>query len=350
MAKDFKGQEVADPLLSVVCACYNENDCLSELYRRVSAACRSAVGDDYEFILVDDGSSDATWGVITQLASEDPHVVGVALSRNFGHQAALSAGLEICSGKRVLSIDADLQDPPELIPEMMRLMDQGCDVVHGQRVKRLGESVFKKTSAILFYRVLKRLAAVDIVRDSADFRLMSRRCVNALLSMQERQRYLRGMVSWAGFRQESLFYERQARHAGVTKYPIRKMIVFATDAITSFSIFPLRLASYLGALLVIVAFGVMIYVLISWLNGDSVRGWTSVMMVILLFGSIQLLVVGILGEYVGRLYIESKQRPIFLVSQIIRCSKKHVKGQNAGGPMTETYRLASSPGASASSK
>jgi len=317
------------PSLSVVCPCYNEQECLPELYNRICAASRSAVGESFEIVLIDDGSQDATWSMIADFGARDDHVVGVLLSRNHGHQIALSAGLEICSGDRILTIDADLQDPPELLGDMICLMDQGYDVVWGQRIKRHGETAFKKASAALFYRLLRHLTAVPIPPDSGDFRLMSRRVVDVLVAMPERHRFVRGMVSWAGFRQGFVTYERQPRYAGITKYPWAKMGRLALDAITSFSTKPLRLATYLGALCVVLGFVLFLYVLISWISGNVITGWASVMTAILILGSMQLILLGVLGEYLGRLFMESKQRPLYIVQQILRRPRGEFSHQSA---------------------
>ena len=227
--------------LSVVVPCYNEEDGIRELHQRVTAACQACVGNAYELVLVNDGSSDASWKLMCELSELDKNVVAVNLSRNHGHQLALSAGLQMCRGERVFIIDADLQDPPELLPKMMERMDDGCDVVFGQRIKSEGETAFKKASAFAFYRLLNRMVDIDIPRDTGDFRLMSRRALDILNSMPEHHRFIRGMVSWIGMRQEALPYERAARFAGETKYPLSKMIRFAIDAITGFSVRPLRL-------------------------------------------------------------------------------------------------------------
>lgn len=310
---------IADaPALSAVVPCYNEAETISELYRRLAAACSFAVGDNYEVVLVDDGSRDETWNCINDLCQTDGHVIGVALSRNHGHQLALSAGLTVCRGERILIIDADLQDPPELLPEMMRLMDAGADVVFGQRVRREGETHFKRGSAALFYRLLRRLVDIDIPLDAGDFRLMSRRSLDVLVSMPEQHRFVRGMVSWIGFKQVPLRYERQARFAGETKYPIRKMVRFALDAITSFSVRPLRAASYLGLLFGVFGLALLVSTLVAWLAGETVQGWTSVMCVVLLLGSAQLFVTGVFGEYLGRLYLETKRRPLFVIDKVVR--------------------------------
>ena len=289
---------------------------LSELQRRLVAVCEQTVGESYEVMLVNDGSRDRTWAIVSRMADESSHFVAVNLSRNLGHQLALTAGLSLCRGERVLIIDADLQDPPELLPDMMAAMDQGADVVYGQRVQREGEGLFKRATAFTFYRLLSVFSEVDIPKDSGDFRLMQRRVVDALNQMPERHRFIRGMVAWLGFRQVPLPYTRAARFAGATKYPFRKMARFAADAITGFSISPLRLSSVL-ALLCFVATGVLAaYVLYAWFALSVVKGWTSLLLLFLVFSGVQLLVLGVIGEYVGRAYVEAKGRPLFIVSEI----------------------------------
>jgi len=303
--------------LSVVVPCYNEEEGVHELHRRVSAVCQACVGDSYELVLVNDGSKDATWKIIGGIARTDKHVVAINLSRNHGHQLALSAGLQMCRGERVFILDADLQDPPELLPQMMARMDNGCDVVFGQRIKRDGETAFKKASAYAFYRLLDRMVDIDIPTDTGDFRLMSRRAVDILNSMPEHHRFIRGMVSWIGLRQEALPYERAARFAGETKYPLSKMIRFAIDAITGFSVRPLRLASDFGIYFGIAALLLLGYVFFHYFTGRSIEGWTSLAVIILALGSVQLFVAGVMGEYLGRLYMESKGRPLFIIQEIV---------------------------------
>jgi len=237
--------------------------------------------------------------------------------RNHGHQLAASAGLALARGERVMLIDADLQDPPELLAPMMDLMDKGADVVFGQRTTRQAETRFKRFTAFAFYRLLSRLAAVPIPRDTGDFRLMHRRVVDVLVAMPERQRFLRGLVSWIGGNQVALRYERQSRYAGSSKYPLRKMIQFATDAITGFSIGPLRYATYLGLLAAALAALLMLYTVWQWAAGATVLGWSSIMTAIVVFGAVQLIVLGIQGEYVGRLFQEAKARPLFLIDRVI---------------------------------
>lgn len=304
------------PALSVVVPCFNEAQNLHELARRTTAACREAVGDDYEIILINDGSRDSSWSVMGMLADEDRHVVSVNLSRNYGHQIALSAGLEISRGDRVLILDADLQDPPELLGQMMALMDQGNDIVYGLRTARHGESWFKRIAAALFYRCLRRLVDIEIPLDAGDFRLMSRRAVDIINKMPERNRFLRGMASWIGLKQAPLPYERATRFAGTTSYPLSKMLRLAVDAVTSFSIVPMRMASYVGVTLGIAGIVMLIYVLGAWFSGQTVQGWTSLMVIVLVIGSAQLVSLGVFGEYLGRLYMEAKQRPLYVVDEV----------------------------------
>lgn len=303
--------------LSVVIPCFNEEESIAELHRRVSAVCQSSAGSSYELVLVNDGSRDGTWGLMAQLAQADPCVVAVNLSRNHGHQLALSAGLELSRGDRILILDADLQDPPELLPQMMSRMDEGADVVYGTRIRREGETAFKRFSAFLFYRLLNRLVDIDIPRDTGDFRLMSRRAVDVLNSMPEHHRFIRGMVSWIGLKQESLPYERSARFAGETKYPLARMFRLAFDAITSFSVKPLRLASYAGFALGLATMLLLVYVLINYFTGRTVDGWTSLAVITLMTGSIQLIVSGVMSAYLGRLYVESKNRPLYVIQEVV---------------------------------
>jgi polyisoprenyl-phosphate glycosyltransferase len=302
--------------LSVVAPCYNEKAGIAEFHRRVSAVCSDLVGKSYEIVLVNDGSTDGTLDILLQLADNDPHVVVVDLARNYGHQIALSAGLELCTGHRVLILDADLQDPPELLPAMMREMDKGFDVVCGQRNNRAGESWFKQASARGFYRLLQRLVDVKVSLDTGDFRLMSRRAIDHLNAMPERYRFIRGMVSWIGLRQTAIVYDRDKRFAGETHYPLRKMIALALDAITSFSVVPLRIASHLGFFMGLMGIVALIYTIGAWMAGHTVPGWTSLAVLSLIIGSGQFLVLGIFGEYLGRMYMETKQRPLYIVNEV----------------------------------
>jgi dolichol-phosphate mannosyltransferase len=336
------------PALSVVTPCFNEAEGIPELHRRLTEACQQVVGDDYEIVLVNDGSRDTSWAVMAELARRDSAIIAVNLSRNYGHQLALSAGLRICSGKRVFILDADLQDPPELLAPMMRRMDAGIDVVYGRRIHRAGETWFKKATAALFYRLLGHLVDVDIPVDTGDFRLMSRRAVDELNRMPENHRFIRGMVSWIGFPQEALDYHRAERFVGTTKYPLSKMLRFAFDAITGFSVRPLRIASYLGILSGLGAAALMLYAMLSWLRGTVVEGWTSLTMIVLFVSSCQLLVAGLMGEYIGRLYIESKRRPLYIVQDIMRsrtvpdsCESEHLDFRTPIPSLPEAMRLTS---------
>lgn len=305
--------------LSIVIPCWNETAVLAETHRRVSAICRQCCSEDYEIVLVDDGSGDDTWRIIEALAESDSAVRGIRLSRNHGHQLALTAGLDQSKGDRVLVLDADLQDPPELLPEMLRLMrETGADVVYGQRRRRRGETWFKRLTAWGFYRLLARSTEVPIPMDTGDFRLMSRRVVELLKRMPEKQRFVRGMVSWLGFKQVPIAYDRDSRFAGTTKYPLRRMLGLALDALTGFSIEPLRIAVTIGIALGLLGLGGLLYALGSWWWGATVSGWTSLIAAVFLLGGIQLLVLGTIGEYLGRLYLESKGRPLYVIDRMVR--------------------------------
>jgi dolichol-phosphate mannosyltransferase len=312
------------PALSIVSPCYNEQECLPEVYRRLTTVCKALCIADYEIVLVDDGSSDQTRAIIRQFCEQDPRVVGVFLSRNHGHQIALTAGLRNCRGARILIIDADLQDPPELLGDMMKLMDDGADVVYGQRQERRGESAVKRFTALAFYRVLNKLIDVEIPPDTGDFRLMSRRTLDEFNRMPEQHRFVRGMVSWIGFRQVPLAYNRHERFAGRTKYPFKKMLRFAFDAISGFSIVPLRIATYLGFIFSVIGVLFFAYTIYSYVTGIAIQGWTTLMTVVLTLGSAQLFVLGVIGEYLGRLYIQSKNRPLFIIDEVVRLGSPEI--------------------------
>ncbi|MDF8331637.1 glycosyltransferase family 2 protein [Novosphingobium cyanobacteriorum] len=319
----FANAQLSDPLLprprlSIVVPCYNEEACLETLHRRLTEQARTAVGEDYEIVLVDDGSKDRTWPMMRALGETDPHVRALRLSRNHGHQLALSAGLDLCRGELILIIDADLQDPPELLGAMIARMEaEEADVVYGVRTQRLGETVAKRATAKLFYRLLAHLSdGVEIPLDTGDFRLMSRRALDVLQAMPERSRFIRGMVAWIGFKQVAIEYQRDERFAGETNYPFVKMIRLAVDALTGFSVAPLRLASYAGFAFSLLSLALIAYSLIGWLGGHTVPGWTSLMIVVLVLGSVQLFVLGLLGEYLGRLYHQAKGRPLYIVSEM----------------------------------
>lgn len=305
------------PALSIVVPCYNEEACLDLLHARISAAARDAVGDDHEIVLVNDGSRDGSWPAMQRLAAADPHLVAINLSRNHGHQLALTAGLDLCSGDQILILDADLQDPPELLNDMRATMAaEDADVVYAVRRRRDGETLFKKATAALFYRMLSRVTDTPIPLDAGDFRLMSRRALDALLSLPEQARFIRGMVAWIGFRQVPFVYDRAERHAGETKYPLAKMIRFALDAVTSFSTKPLTIASHLGMWLGVASLLLLFYIAFGFLTGRTTQGWTSTMLVVTVIGAAQMFVLGMIGEYLGRLFVEAKRRPLYLVADV----------------------------------
>ena len=304
-------------LVSIVVPCYNEEGVIAETHRRLSQVLNAQAGLEVEILYVDDGSRDKTWDILQTLPSTTNVTVrALTLSRNFGHQLAVSAGIERAKGDAVVLIDADLQDPPEVVPEMIREWQNGWDVVYGVRTERDGESAFKRATAAMFYRLINRLSEVPIPVDTGDFRLMDRKVVDALMAMPEHDRFIRGMVSWLGFRQKPLPYKRDARWAGETKYPLSKMIKFALTAISSFSTSPLKIASWVGFATSGVAVFGMLYVLgLRLFTSTWVEGWTAIMLAVLFIGGIQLLVLGIMGEYIGRIYGESKRRPLFLIRE-----------------------------------
>jgi glycosyltransferase involved in cell wall biosynthesis len=313
----------ARPALSVVVPLYNERGNVVPLLERLGAVTqRLRDAYDFEIVLVNDGSTDGTLTAIRGEMQRRPHIVLVNLSRNFGHQLAATAGIEIARGDAVVLMDGDLQDPPELIDAFVRKWREGYDVVYAVRRSRQGESRFKVWTARMFYRVIKRLTKVSIPLDTGDFRLMSRRVVEALRRSPERHRFLRGMVSWVGFNQVAIQYDRDVRHAGTTKYPLPKMIRFAMDGITSFSDIPLRFASYFGftvsAVAFIYALVVVAFKLFSLKPPGYTPGWASTIVAVLFLGGVQLMSLGILGEYLGRVYDEVKGRPLYLISDIER--------------------------------
>jgi glycosyltransferase involved in cell wall biosynthesis len=304
------------PLLSVICPVHNEEQVLPELYR-CTAQVMGELGVDWELVLVDDGSSDASAAQITCLHEMDPRVRGIRFSRNFGFQIAVTAGLDTARGDAVILMDADLQDPPEVIPQMFQQWKKGYDVVYGIRSERDGETWIKKATAGAFYRFIRRLSSVDIPLDTGDFRLMDRRVVEAIRKMPEHHRFLRGMVSWVGFRQIGVCYHRHARYAGETKFTLRKMIRFALDAITSFSTFPLQVASWLGFALAGLSGLAIALLVVLGLTGASSGMLTAaaILAAVLFVGAIQLVCLGIMGEYMGRMVDEMKARPLYLVDR-----------------------------------
>jgi glycosyltransferase involved in cell wall biosynthesis len=307
-------------LVSVVCPVFNEEGGIIEFYDRASSAMRSIAPEvDYELVFVDDGSRDASVDLLRKLAKDDNRVNLIEFSRNFGHQLAITAGIDHARGDAVVVIDSDLQDPPEVIAGMVNKWRDGWDVVYGQRTERPGESKFKLATAQLFYRFINRLSDVELPLDAGDFRLIDRKVVDALKTIREENRYMRGLVSWVGFKQTALPYEREARFAGETHYPLRKMMHFAADGITSFSEKPLKVAISLGTLVTGVAFFMAMFIIVGKvLDPDSqLPGYASLMAVSLFLGGIQLLTIGILGQYIGRTYREAKGRPLYVVANRI---------------------------------
>ncbi|WP_195819663.1 glycosyltransferase family 2 protein [Roseobacter sp. MH60115] len=303
--------------LSIVVPCMNEQDVIPTLVDRLAVAIEPWK-QDAEIVLVDDGSSDGTWEAIQDACLHCPNLVGVRLSANRGHQVALTAGLEAAKGDRIMMLDADLQDPPELLSDMMRMMDNGYDVVYGRRIERQGETLFKRATAYGFYRFLNMMSDVPIPRDTGDFRLVNRKTLDAVLAMPERSRFIRGMFAWAGFRQIGIEYRRAPRTMGETKYPLRAMLRFAIDAMTSFSTKPLKLATRLSFASLGVSALMAVYVAYSLIIYQTAPGWASVVLAVSFFSGVQLLTLGILGEYIGRLYVEAKNRPLYFVSEELR--------------------------------
>jgi polyisoprenyl-phosphate glycosyltransferase len=317
--EDIQPRPADELKLSIVVPCFDEAMGLPELVRRCCASARAAVDDSYEVILVDDGSGDDSWQIMNTLMAEYDNLIAIKLSRNFGHQVALSAGLAAIRGRVILVLDADLQDPPELLGEMLeRMRTSGADVVYGQRRSRAGETLFKSWTAGVFYRLLQFSTDVSIPLDTGDFRLISRRVAELVAQMPERDRFIRGMVASVGFKQIPFLYDRCERYAGTTKYPIRKMIKFAADAFLGYSMVLLRFSSIAAlGMLVALAF-VAAYSLYAWAFAPVVPGWTSIMMTIILVAFFQLVALSVIGEYVGRIYISTKNRPLFIVDAVER--------------------------------
>ena len=305
-------------LVSVVVPCYNEELVIRETHSRLNSVLAQLEPDTFEILYVNDGSSDNTLDILEEIQASDNRVRLLSFSRNFGHQIAVTAGLDNACGDAVVLIDADLQDPPAVILEMVAQWRDGYHVVYGMRTDRPGETRLKVWTAKLFYRLLNRLSDVKIPLDVGDFRLMDRRVVDVLRAMPERDRYLRGMVSWVGFRQIAVMYRREPRFAGESKYPIFKMIKFATDGVISFSIVPLRMAVWAGTIAILLAFGGILYALVLRLYFSEthwVRGWTSTFVAILFLGGTQLIFLGFIGEYIGRIYNEVKRRPLYILQE-----------------------------------
>jgi len=300
---------------SIVAPIYNEIENIPELYRRVKEV-MSATGGTWELLLVDDGSTDGSTEAIRALAMQDEHVCPIIFARNFGHQIAITAGWDYARGDAVIIIDADLQDPPEVIPELIAKWKEGYQVVYAVRTEREGETWFKKVTAAAFYRLIYRITDVKIPVDSGDFRLMDRRVVNVLKTMRERHRFPRGMSAWVGFKQIGVPYKRAARFAGVTKYPFKKMLKLALNAITGFSYFPLQLATYFGFISAgIAALAIPLVIIMRLMGSHFFEGQATTLIAVLFLGGVQLISLGVLGEYVGRIYDEAKGRPLYVLSE-----------------------------------
>jgi polyisoprenyl-phosphate glycosyltransferase len=307
------------PTISIVAPCFNEAATLPEFYRRVKEAMQTQA-ETWELVLVDDGSQDGTADILRQLARQDEHIRPVIFARNFGHQLAVTAGLDYSRGQAVVIIDSDLQDPPEVIPQLIAEWRNGYEVVYAVRTEREGETWFKLFTASLFYRLIYRITDVDIPLDTGDFRLLDRKVVNVLNKMRERHRFLRGMSVWVGFRQTGVPYKRAARFAGETKYPLKKMVKFAGDAITGFSYLPLQLATYLGFIAAGVSILAIPVVIATRIAGSQAFfGQATTLIAVLFLGGVQLISLGILGEYIGRIYDEARGRPLYIVREDPEC-------------------------------
>jgi dolichol-phosphate mannosyltransferase len=318
--ENFLPKTVVQPVYSIVAPVFNEEETLPHFYRRIVAV-MDALNEPFELLLVNDGSRDNSFQIMKNLHEQDPRVHVIDFSRNFGHQIAISAGLDYAQGQAVIIIDSDLQDPPEVIPRLIERWKNGAEVVYAQRAKRIGETKFKLVTASLFYRLISSITSVDIPRNVGDFRLMDRRVVDALVSMREHHRFMRGLSAWVGFRQEAVLYDRQERFAGKTKYPLMKMIRFSLDAITSFSHLPLQLATTFGFILASISLiGIIIAVFLRLFVG-AIVGQASTLILVLFLGGVQLIFLGIIGEYLGRIYDEVRARPLYIVHHVLGAEK-----------------------------
>lgn len=304
------------PTYSIVAPVFNEAQTLPHFYERVTKVMED-IGEPFEIVLINDGSRDKTYSILQEIHEKDARVRVIDFSRNFGHQIAISAGLDYAQGDAVIVLDSDLQDPPEVIAELIAHWKDGAEVVYAQRAKRKGETLFKLATAAAFYRLIQRITAVNIPSDTGDFRLLDRKVVDALVKMREHHRFMRGLSAWVGFRQDAVLYERHERFAGTTKYPLNKMISFSLDAITSFSHVPLQIATSLGfGLAMISLIGILIAIILR-LFTDAIVGQATTLIMVLFMGGIQLIFLGIIGEYLGRIYDEVRARPLYIVRKVL---------------------------------
>ncbi|MGC8764340.1 MAG: glycosyltransferase family 2 protein [Brevinematia bacterium] len=310
--------------LSIIIPCYNEEEVIGKTYERLKDVVMKNKIKDYEFVFVNDGSMDKTLEILASFAKDNKNVKVISFSRNFGHQAAVSAGINECSGDVAVIIDADLQDPPEVIPEMIELyLKEDANVIYGVRKERKGESIFKKLTAHCFYRVLNMLSEVDIPLDTGDFRLIDRKVIDTFKNMPERNKFIRGMISWVGFKQIPFYYTRDPRLAGKTKYPLAKMIKFAMTGILYFSKKPLKIAMNLGFFSILIGLFLSIYTFVAHFSGIvmTVPGWASTIITVVFFGGVQLLTIGVLGEYIGNIFDEVKKRPEYIIDKKLNFEK-----------------------------
>ena len=316
--------------ISVVVPVFNEIEVIDACHARLTSVMAGIDGYTYELVFIDDGSTDRTHERLLELQAGDLHLKVVKFSRNFGHQVAVTAGVDEADGDAIVVIDADLQDPPEVIPEMVVKWQEGFDVVYGVRKRRVGESRMKLWTAAAFYRLLRAFTNIEIPVDVGDFRLISARAADYLRQLRENDRFVRGLVSWVGFKQVGVAYERDSRLAGETKYPLRKMMKFAVDGITSFSNMPLKLASWLGYLTSFLAFAYLVSVFVQRAMGQTVEGWATIMVAMLFLGGVQLICIGIIGEYIGRIFNETKSRPLYVIESVHPADAGARTGQDVG--------------------
>ena len=325
--KSFLSKAVTQPVYSVVAPVFNEEETLPHFYERLIAV-MEGLSEPFELLLINDGSRDSSFQIMKELHQQDSRVRVIDFSRNFGHQIAISAGLDYAQGQAIIIVDSDLQDPPEVIPRLVERWKHGAEVVYAQRARRAGETKFKLITATLFYRLIRTITSVNIPRDVGDFRLMDRRVVDALVSMREHHRFMRGLSAWVGFQQEAVLYDRKERFAGQTKYPLMKMIHFSLDAITSFSHLPLQLATTFGFILASISLIGIILAAFLRLFVNAIVGQASTLILVLFLGGVQLIFLGIIGEYLGRIYDEVRARPLYIVHHVLGAEKPNGSSQH----------------------